>query len=331
MSFVLSELIIEQTIREGLTDLQNNIDIAMGDLFGNLNSDLLDNKYAEDYDKIKKILLYNQIHVLHAFPMADTELPSFSIHLQSDTEEIAQDVLGDFAEEENIAIEPELIVSSFNFDSYDADSAIAYVPDAVDLSNVYKNRWVVLPDNAEIQILEVSNEVGNKFLKLNTDSESIVLTGAKIVSAVNTRIFRQHEIPSREKIMVGVHSQNSLLTKYLYHILKYVLYKGWERFESKNIQLQTFEGSDFMMNQEMLPVQVFSRFLSMNFVARNSWRHKELVVLDSLGNDVSENSGEVKFTYGPQPADGKYKVRAEVGDATNEAEDDTLGLTEEDN
>ena len=333
MSFVLSELVVEQLIRNGLEEIKEEIDIALTDIFGNLSTDLLNSKYAEDYDKIKTILLHSQVHVLHAFPMGDTQLPSFSIHLQSDAEETPLDVLGDFAEEANVSIEPEVVLDNITFDSFDSDDQIAYLDDSYDLSDIYYNRWLVLADGTEIRVLEVNDTNGNKYIKLETDLSTINLSSNKIVSAVSNRTFRQHEIPSRENIMIGVHSVNSLLTKYLYHILKYILYKNRENFWNKGIQLQTFQGSDFTMNQGVLPEQVFSRFLTMNFIARNSWRHNELTVIDSMGDNPSNNDKEVIYTHGPQPDDGLYKPRVERDEGSSPREDEellTLGSAEED-
>jgi len=332
MPFVISELVIEQLVRNGLEDLRNNVDIALEDIFHNLTSDLLNSKFAEDVEKIKVILLEGQVHILHAFPQADTQLPSFSIHLQSDSEETPLDVLGDFSDEAEVDIDPEVIIDPIAFTSFDEDEKIAYVDDSVNLSSVYYNRWLVFPDETEIRVLESNNTTGNKYIKLDTDLDVISMSGNKIVSAIDTRKFSEHEIPSRENIMIGVHTQNSLLTKYLYHILKYILYKNRENFWNKGIRLQVFRGSDFAMDTSFLPVQMFSRFLTMDFVAGNSWRHSELVPIDSLGYDTTINTGTIKFEAGPQPSDGQYKTRIErEEDYPREGEDDlTVGTQKKD-
>ena len=52
----------------------------------------------------------------------------------------------------------------------------------------------------------INNKIGNKYIKWENDLKVVTMTGNKIVSAIDARVFRQHEIPSREIIMIGVHS-----------------------------------------------------------------------------------------------------------------------------
>ena len=92
--------------------------------------------------------------------------------------------------------------------------------------------------------------------------------------------------------MFGIHTQNSLLTKFLYHIVKYVLYKSGNMFRQYNLELAKYRGSDFNQALSLLPNQVYSRFLTMGFLAYNSWRQREISVVDSVDSTVIVDKDE---------------------------------------
>lgn len=291
MSFALSEFLVESILRYGLKDLRegNELEYALEDIYGTLLTPLLSTKYGQQQvDKLRTYIKNAQISIVHALPVhADTKLPQISIHIMSDIEDEGDAFLGDAVEEEEISLEPETIVGIFTADSYDKNTGLIFVNNSIDLTNVRWNRWYIDGDGTEHRIdTPVSNESGNKYFSIEKGLQSINLTDGKIVSAIDREVYISNTIPARETLMFGVHSENALLTKFLYHLTKYVFYKYKEKFQENSFKLMKLEGSDFTQAMQLLPDHVYSRFITMSFLVYNKFRQRKGFVLDSISGQV---------------------------------------------
>ena len=313
MSFIITDIVIEKLIRQELKKIQTDTDtrtILIEDLFGTLDDTLLNSKYGEDIANMDKVLK-NDINVLHAFPDVDSKFPSFSIHLQSDNEDVGNDMLGNYIGEFNETITPATILSDLSFTSYNKLNKEARVADSVDLSTI--NRGDKLKSGSdEITIDAVSNVQGDKYLILNTSQETISMTGNSVTSQITTRIHSEHEIITKESVMIGVHSRNSFLTRYLYNVLKVIMYKNMYELAKYCIQNPIYIGSDLHMDQVLLPERVFSRFLTVSCTVRNSWRQE---VLKQNVSDLGAGLGvNYETQYSPRPDEDQMTLGTVKGD-----------------
>lgn len=287
MSFTLSEFVVEQALRDQLADLKSDVNIgdAIEDIYGRFLDTVLATKFGrQQIDNLVNYLKAAQISIVSAFPnSSDSVLPQISITMQADVEAEELAMFNDAPEGEEVQIEPAEIVSSFTAISYDPNSGFIYVSDLVDLSIVRYNNYYVDGDGTSHQILTpVSDDIGAKRFPIEKNVENLNLTGGKIVSAVNVRLFLVNTIPSREHLLIGVHTENSTLTKLIYHLVKWMLYKKKMFLEEKGITNLTLQGSDFNQAIQLLPDHIYSRFLTTTFVAYNSFRYEELNVIDSI-------------------------------------------------
>lgn len=297
--FTLAEFVVEQTLRDALEELRSDVQIgdAIEDVFGRLLDDNLKVKYGQK--QLDDLILYlknSQISVVSAFPGSGggaTQLPQISITMQENPEAEDMATIGDWPEGEEEQIEPAVILTSFTANSYEANTGFVRVPDGVNLASVRYNHYYVDGSGNEYQILfPVSDENGDKRFTIAKDQEDVNLTGGKIVSAINVRLFLTNTIPSRETILIGIHTENSTLTKLVYHLVKYLLYKKKTLLASKECQLTQFHGSDYNQLIQLLPDNVYSRFITMSFVSYNKYRISELPVFDSASSVVRVEKDE---------------------------------------
>lgn len=290
--FAITEFQVEAIIRERLEEIKSSsdIDLILEDIYGRLNTASLQAKYgAKEIQKVKDWLMRGDIHIHQALTTlaSDTKLPSFSIHLQSDNE---KDDLAGFSDTDGKCIVPigeQVVVPTFTADSYDTATKTLYVPDSVDLSNVYANRYYVDGDGITYQVVgNVNDDVNHndgKFFSIDAPEGYVVnFVGGRIISAVQERQFETKYIPSQETLMIGAHAQSALLTKYLYYLLRYILYTAKNKFHNRNLELSRHVGSDFNLNQQMLGDSVYSRFITLQVVHYDNWRGEELPVIDAI-------------------------------------------------
>jgi hypothetical protein len=276
--------------------------MKLQDIFGRLTHSSLSAKYgSNEIAKIKTFILNGQVNIAQSLSqLRETNLPAYSIHLQGDTEDENKAMMNDVAGEESIAIDPEVIVSTFNATSYDQKTGYVRVPDSVDLSNVYKNRYFVDGMGQEIKILDnISNDIGNKFFTIATNLINLDLNNCTIISAINERIFELKMIPANETIMIGAHSENALFTKYLYYILRYILRRYKYKFHEFGMELSKYNGSDFSLHETLMPEAVYSRFITTNFITYDCWKEEEKLLIDNSGNERTMIESFEILSYDP--------------------------------
>jgi hypothetical protein len=283
--FVPSELIVEQIIRTELDLLRNNMEVGMVDIFGSVYNALLNDKYGTElFDNIKEVIINDKFAIAHAFPeIGELNLPSISIHLQQQSEDIPHTFMGDMSLREVTTIDHPVIIDTFNPLSYDPVLGYVHVADGINLSDVYQNRVFVDGDGAEHTIVwPVDNTTGSKKFGIEKGLTSINLTGCKIISVINSTIYQALEIPIAETLLIGIHSDNSLKTKLLYYVLRYLLYKGKKRLMQYGIDLPKVDATEFHQSSQLLPDGIFSRFAILSFITYNSWRDETVAQVDNL-------------------------------------------------
>jgi len=213
----------------------------------------------------------------------NANLPCISIHLHGDVEEEAKAGFNDFQGSAEVPIDPETIVSTFTATSFTSSTGKVEVPDAVDLSNVYKGRFWVEGMGQSLTILDpISNIVGEKFFHI-AKMATVDLTNTTIVSCINKRLFECKFIPSAENVMIGIHSENALLTRYIYYIVRHILWTKKDKFRELDLQLSKYDGSDFQLQQDLLSESsVYSRWVTAKFISYNTYKDKEVTPIDAI-------------------------------------------------
>jgi hypothetical protein len=283
------DLITESVIRDGIENLLNNLDEQLTDIFGEFLAAYLSTKYGqEEINRLKEYLKNTPISVVFAFADVDANMPCVSINLISDTEDTSKAGLSDFADELDEDIEPQLIVPSFAIDSYDALSGkITCTVANPNLAAVRVNNLFVDADGGEFKILgPIYNVTGNKSFYI-AKSQTVNITSGHIQSIIDFSRTNIKYSPSNEQLLLGIHSENASLTKWLYHIIKYILLSRKADLMARGADLSTYSGSDFQMDLPLLPDRVRSRFLTVSALLEHSWRAEEVTLIDSVAQDAN--------------------------------------------
>jgi len=290
--FTLSEFVVEGLIRERLNRIKSDpdIDLILKDIFGNLRDPLLQDKYGQsEILKIKESILRNQISIYQSLSSlsANAKLPAFSISLQTDSEREDLASFDDIAGECSIPIDPKVYADTFDSLGYDSLTKKVYIPNSIDLSEVYHNLFLEDGFGISYKITyPISNDPDHpegKFVTIKKeDSGPINLIGCRILSSIKERIFELKYIPSQEIIMIGAHTETSTLTKFYYHLLRYILYKIKEDLEARGIEFSKHIGSDFSMNQQLLGDTTYSRFVTLNIVHYDYFRGEEKTIIEAI-------------------------------------------------
>ena len=250
----LAEFAIESILREGLTDMKSDTDMRLDDIFGRLRLPDISVKYGDnEIAKIKEVIMRTPIHIYQAQTnLSNIEMPGISIHLLADTESENKAGINDYEGEASTPINPAVIVDLFTPSSYDSATGKLTIDDSVDLSQVYPNQYFRDGIGQLFQISDLSDINGDKYLIINTDAIGIILANSKVVSGITEKIHQVDYTPADENIMIGIHTENSLLTKYLYYIVRYLLWSKRVRFQQYNLELSKYNGSDFAIAQTFL-------------------------------------------------------------------------------
>lgn len=287
MGFKMPELIVESVIRDGLKSLRNDPD-QLDDVLEIMEADFASTKYGKkEINKIKNFFQTKEVKVVHAFHQVPAAIPCFSIQLNSDAEAADLAHLDDYEEER---IEPEtdpedianrIIVASLTPDSYDVNTGLLRIPDSVDLSNVGVNHIFVDAGKAEHSITgALDNRIGLKKFGIAKGS-TVTLGGGSIKSSIDYKQFEGRGVIDNEQLLLGIHTDEPLLTKYLYTILKYVLQSRKLDLIIRGFKRITFSGSDFTRNLDYNE-PVFSRFLTLTGITENDWKAQEITPIENV-------------------------------------------------
>lgn len=288
MAFILTELVIESMIREGLENLRRDPSIV-DDVFENLVSLPIYKKYGEkELNKIKDLVTKKEISVVHGFPVADSKMPCISIQLMSAQENEKRSAMDDYWKQAETPMSQEELDEQVKETNililgYDSNTGVISIDDSADLSNVHANQLFVDVDGNEFKILGgVRDDAGHKQVIIQKDAEINTVGPALVKSMFNTNSYEVRTNVERETILLGVHTKEALQTKYTYTLLKYIVESRKLDLIRRGFQLATYEGSDFSQNQEYQSDYIFSRYLTVSGLIENTWNADKIIPIDLI-------------------------------------------------
>lgn len=300
----MPELIIESVIRDGLEFLRQNPS-RVDDIFVELTKAYASRKYGQaEVEKIKTLILNRNIAVVHSFHEAASKTPCYSLQLGSESEAKERAHLGDFEEDTTVEIEDEstlVRVSPFEPTSYSQQTGQVKVDDTVNLDSIGPGFIFVDGDGDEFEVQEgMSNDAGGKFFFLERGLEPNILAPCFIKTFLNYTQFETKGETSQVNIMIGVHSKEALMTKYLYAILKYILFSRKSDLIKRSFVNSSFQGSDFSRDFKYEGDMIFTRFLTAMGQVDDSWRSDDVELIDRIFVEASPDDGD------PEPEAAPY-------------------------
>ncbi len=288
-TFLLPDLIVESVIRDGLAVLFNNPD-QIDRIFSSLKYTYNQRKYGTtELDRIKNLILKEEINVVHSFNEVQASLPCFSIQLGTDVEDQRLAHLDDFqADVRETMTDPDELANLIRLDNivpiaYDEKSGQLSLVDETDLVNIYPNLILVDAAGNEFKILPgMSNTTGNKFITIEKHQTPDLTDFLLIKSSINFKQFEVRSVVSNVNLMIGVHSKNTLTTKYLYILLKYFMLKHKQTLIKRGLMVATYQGSDFTKNMEYHGDMVYNRFLNISGKIQESWAGDDGEIIDNV-------------------------------------------------
>lgn len=288
MGIILPDLIIETTIRDGLEFLKQNPE-TIDDIFSELLQGYASRKYGStEIDRIKTYIANNEIAVVHSFHEASAKTPCYSLQLGAEHEAKERTIMGDFSEDVQEPLDAAALallvkVPAFIPDSYDPITGKVEVDDAYDLEDVYPGHLYEDGDGTTFVIQSgISNQTGDKFFFLLKNQSPNIVDPGQIKSFIDQEQYERKNTTSQVMILVGVHSKEALLTKYMYAILKYILLSRKDDLIKRCFIVSTFRGSDFNRNMAYQGDQVFSRFYEAMGTVDDTWRSDNVDLIDSV-------------------------------------------------
>lgn len=292
MGIHLADLIVESIIRDGIEFLKQN-PARVDDIFKPLTRIYNTKKYGQaEIDKIKAVLFNGDnkknIAIVHSFHEASAQSPCYSIQLGTESEAKERAHLGDFEEDHRVNLtNTELLayqkITGLIPTAYDPVSGKVSVQDSADMSLVHPAYIYVDGSGAEFELRPgISNVTGNKFFFIAKQADVNIIDPGLIRSFIT---YSQHEIKgetSAINMLIGVHSKDALLTKYMYVILKYIMFSRKNDLIKRGIVNSTFQGSDFTRDLRYEGDMVFTRFFTLSGQVDDTWRSDDVQLIDAV-------------------------------------------------
>lgn len=292
MGFNLADLIVEATIRDGLLYLAQNPS-RVDELFAPLLKSYASRKYGQaEIDKIKTMLQEKHIAIVHSFHLAEAKAPCYSIQLGAENEAKERAHLGDFESQIQVPIADQstlVRVPNFVPTGYDITSGRITVADSVNLNPVHAGYIFVDAGGNEHEVQRgISNEIGNKFFFLPKNGNAPNISGNCFIKTFLS--YTQHEekgYSSSVNLLIGVHSKEPLMTKYLYVILKHIMASRKHALIKRGLINSTFSASDFTRDLRYEGDHVFTRFFTLTGQVDDTWHSDETVLIDNVEIDAT--------------------------------------------
>lgn len=286
MGILLPDLIVESVIRDGLEFLRRNPD-RIDDIFSELTKSYAARKYGQtEVNRIKALIQNKNIAVVHSFHEAGAKTPCYSIQLGSEGEAKDRAHLGDFEADvtEPVQDTSTLVrVPDFVPVSYTKTTGMVKVDDSTDLDPIGPGFIFIDANGAEFTIQSgMSNDVGNKFFFINQGLEPEINGHCSINTFLDYTQFESKGETSQVNLILGVHSKEALLTKYLYAILKYIMFSRKSDLINRSFINSSFQGSDFTRDLEYKGDMVFTRFFTAQGQVDDSWRSDDVELIDRI-------------------------------------------------
>ena len=295
MGFPLSDLIIESIFRDGFENLRRNPAI-IDDIFSQLVSlpPSLAWKYGEkEINKIKELVSKKEVSIIQAFPVNNTPMPAISIQLLEDPEEIPLAVMNDSGFDLETPMTPQQLaaqISASNVEllSYDPNSGILLLGDTADLSKVHPNQTLTDAGGNQFQILGGINNIPGQRQVIIPKGQEVDLAGpATIASSINYNQFEIRTNSEQETLLIGIHSKEPLITKYLYTLIKYFIESRKADLINRGFMLPTYKGADFNANKDFEADQIFTRYITITGKIYNTWNSDQVIPIDWIDVQVT--------------------------------------------
>lgn len=289
MSFRMPDLIIESILKDGLNNVRRDESI-LDDVFEDFTRAYATKKYGpSEIEKIRQIIQNKDVALIHAFSLAPAHTNSISIQLVNDRESVDRAHMGNFVSNITVPItKPDDLaalvkVSSFQPDAYNPLTGVIAIPDSVNLAPVYANLLFVDSTGAEFPILGgIINELGEKQIIIAKGADVSLANGAEIKSSLNFEVYQKHGTVEDQEVLLGIHTKDALLTKYLYILTKYFILSRKKDMISRGFILSTYTGSDFTRDLQYEGDVVYTRFLSLTGTVQHQWRSDKTQLIDSV-------------------------------------------------
>lgn len=293
MGVHLPDLIIESIIRDGIEFLKANPD-RVDDIFKPLTRIYNQRKYGQaEINKIKTMLATKNIAVVHSFHEAASKSPCYSIQLGTESEAKERAHLSDFEEDKQLDLDAEELeqyekINPLTPTAYDPVTGKVSVPDSANMSLAHPKYIYVDGSGEEFELRPgISNVTGNKFFFIEKQADVNIADPGLIKSFIS---YSQHEVKgdsSAVNMLIGVHSKDALLTKYLYIILKYIFKSRKDDLIKRGFINSTFQGSDFTRDLRYEGDMVFTRFFTLSGQVDDTWRSDDVELIDSVEIDAT--------------------------------------------
>jgi hypothetical protein len=289
MSFTMPDLVIESILREGFIALKRNPDL-IDDVFASLTRSYASKKYGEkELQRIKDMISKRDWGFVHSFGEVESNVPCVSIQLGNESEDRGLAHLEDFDESvtEDIVDPEELAelvrVSNIQPDSYDPISGTVYVPDSVNLTQVHVNLLYVDAAGTEHVILGgIDNTNGQKQFVVAKNSEVDISDEGEIKSSIDYKQYEVRGVHNDVQILLGIHTKDALMTKYIYILVKYFLLARKKALIERCFIASSYQGSDFTRNLKYEGDIVFTRFLTVSGKVQDTFRSDQEDIFDNV-------------------------------------------------
>ena len=294
MGFSLPDLVVESIIRDGLQNLRNRPEL-IDRIFSELGRPYADRKYGQaelqrlrDYISAKG----QDIAVVHSFHEAAAKTPSISIQLGREAQPENKQYLGDGAGDlvQTLTDAQKLAdlvkVSNLTPTSFDSTTGMVRVADTVNLTDVRPG--FLYRDGSQTDFViqpGISNVAGDKFFNILPGSNPNIAQAGEIRSFILTEEFEVMGTVQHANIMIGCHSKEALLAKYLYVLVKFFLKSRTPDLIARCFDNPTIEGSDFARDLKYQGDHVFVRFLTLKGRTEDTWRTDEVDLIDTVEVD----------------------------------------------
>lgn len=291
--FILADLELEAVLRDGFTALRQD-NTLVTDLFGDLLQPQLYTKYGDkEVNKLINFFNTKEVSIVHSFNLVPSNLPCISIQLIDNPEEVDKAHLSDFEEQFTVSMTPQeltttVIVASIQPTAYNSLSGILSIPDSVDLTNVFAGQLFVDTSGNQFTILPgINNTAGSKTLIIGKGLSPNISAAGQIQSSVQYDQYEQQGVFERERLLLGIHTSDPLLTKYIYTVVKYTLNSRREILQSRGMQIATYSGSDFTRSNSYPGNTIFDRYVTVTVMTNNQWRADKVVPIEVIDLDIT--------------------------------------------
>lgn len=289
MSFTMPDLVIESVLREGFIALKRKPEL-IDDVFASLTKNYADKKYGEkELQRIKDAVAKRDWSFVHSFGEVEANLPCVSIQLGNESEDKGLAHLEDYEDDvtEEITDPDELTalvkISGIQPLDYDMDSGTVYLDNSVNLTDIYPNLIYVDAAGIEHKIIGgIDNTSGQKQFVVEPGSDVDISDEGQIKSGINYRQFTLRGVHNEVQILLGIHTKDALLTKYIYILVKYFLLSRKKSLIERCFIVSSYQGSDFTRNLKYEGDIVFTRFLTVSGKVQDNFMSDEGDIFDNV-------------------------------------------------